>query len=296
MIHQNELLKSFSRGLIDRHDVEAIVLFGSMSRRIGSAGAADGYSDIDLHVITLSPTRLEKSDWAEYAPSGIVSHKCIRTAIGGVKKVTLLYREGEVDLVILPRKVMRFARLCLRTGLAKRMPLVAVPLNKLATIMSGGYTFLKGANEWSRFYSQVVDRMPGYRIDDIRAAELADAAVCDLLWIFRKVERGELIAAQRILHRCVLETNIELLHELRSRRGEVTFQQARRVELLVPSKELRCISLNAERTDVALRNESIRMYHGLRYLMSRLAPDWSVSNDVEARMSKLSSSALSFSD
>lgn len=284
MIDQKLLFENFRSWTSGRNDVEAAILFGSLSRSGIAAGGPDMYSDVDLHVITPCPQKVEQADWAALSPSGSVIHKCSRVTAGGAKKITILYREGEVDLVVLPRKVMRLARFLLRIGMARKLPVVARPLNDLATIMSGGYVFIKGAAAWSGFYSRVVAEMPGFRLLDQRIMEMADISVSDLLWVSKKLYRGELIAAQRVIHRFVLETNIELLHELRMRRGEVSFQQARRVEMLVSEIELDCISINAELSDGALRLQSLKLFNGLQYLMSRLVPEWSVSQDAVSQI------------
>jgi hypothetical protein len=61
---------------------------------------------------------------------------------------------------------------------------------------------------------------------------LAEAFVCDYVFTRRKVQRGELCAAQRWLHHQLAETNFRLLHELRLRCGKTSFPDARRLEQL----------------------------------------------------------------
>lgn len=284
MQFKSGLAECFCDLLVRRCDVEAVVLFGSMSRGLEMAGAADEYSDIDLHVITRSPAALEGLDWSTFLPSSILLHQCIRPALGGVRKITLLFSTGEVDLVILPKGMMIVARFLVRTGLSKSIPRLAVPMNNLATIMGGGYRFLKGERSWGRFYAEVVNEFPGFRIHNQRIVEMANVAISDMLWIRKKVARGELIAAQRVLHRFILETNIELLHELRLRRGEVTFQQARRVEMLLSRVEVDCIRVSAVLEEEAILRGVITMYRGLRYLLSDLVPEWSVGEEIELRI------------
>lgn len=282
MLSKFELLGAVSAGLTNDNDVDALILFGSMSRKSDVAGAADKYSDIDLHLITPNPSRFEDHNWAKYSPGGKVLLKCVRPVIGGIRKITILLPEGDLDIVVLPRKTMKVARLLLVTGIAKRIPKIALQLNNLATIMGGGLRFLKGENAWGVFYTRVVVDMPGFRLDNRRVVQMANVAVCDLIWIQKRLKRGELVAAQRILHRFVLETNIDLLHELRTRRGDATFQQARRVEVIVSPLELQCVSVNAKIAEEELHGQVIKMYRGLRYLMSALVPDWSVDSSIEA--------------
>lgn len=276
-----ELLAALERWLQSEHGVDAAILFGSQVRAAGAAAAADGWSDIDLHLVTSVATRLEKLDWAQAFPDRRLCLQVTRPATSGVRKVTLLFEDGEADLVLVPTAKLRLAALLMKLGLHRRIDFVAAGLNNLSTIMGGGYRFLKGESAWGGFLARVVAEMPGFRLDDVQARQLADTALCDLLWVLQKLERGELVAAQRILHRNVLETNVVLLHELRVRRGEPTFQQARRVERLVTPAQLAALHVSARLDPVALRGAAWGTLAGLKSLMTELVPAWSVPKGVE---------------
>jgi hypothetical protein len=72
----------------------------------------------------------------------------------------------------------------------------------------------------------------------------------------RKIARGELLTAQRMLHRELAETNFRLLHELKLRRGERSFPEARRIERVAAEAELAavsvCATLGAEALEAAV--------------------------------------------
>ncbi len=261
--------------------VDAAILFGSQVRQTGSAVAADGWSDVDLHIVTRAASKLEGMDWSQVLPGQNLCLQVARPATSGVRKVTLFFEDGEADLVLVPTAKLRLAKFAMSVGLHRRVGIVAAALNNLATIMGGGYRFLKGERAWGRFFARIVGEMPGFRLDDTQVQQLANTALCDALWVLQKLERGELVAAQRILHRSVMETNVVLLHELRTRRSEPTFQQARRVERLVTPGQLATQQVSARLVATELRAATWQALAGLKTLMAELVPAWSVPKGVE---------------
>jgi hypothetical protein len=174
----------------------------------------------------------------------------------------------------------------MRLGLHRRVGFVADALNTFATIMSGGYRFLKGERTWGAVYARVVAEMPGVRICDDDTRRLADSFLCDLLWVFQKLERGELVAAQRILHRALHETNVVLLHELRIRRVEITYQQARRVEQLAAPTQLATVQVSARLNKLEIAAAAWQARQGLDTLMRELTPDWRATARMQALLSR----------
>lgn len=280
------LLQAMEDWLRAQPAVKAAVLFGSQARARAAAAAADGWSDIDLHVITSEPRKMEQVDWARAFPDLHFILQIARPATGGVRKVTVLFTEGEVDLVLVPSGKFRLAGWALRCGLHRRIGFLRAALNNLATIMQGGYRCLKGEPDWGWIYARVVQDLPGFRLEDAEARQLADVFLTELLWVLQKLERGELVAAQRILHRSLLETNIVLLHELRTREGVATFQQARRVEQLVTPAELAAVRVDACLELAALRAAAWEAFGGLRSLMARLVPAWRVPEGMQALLER----------
>jgi hypothetical protein len=282
----NSLLPTVSTWFATMPNVHAVVLFGSQARASAAPAAADRWSDIDLHVIGSKLDRLVKTDWTRVFPEGHVCLQVLRPASGGVRKLTVLLAEGGIDMVLIPSVKLHLADFAFKLGLHRKIPSVNFALNDFATIMSGGYRFLKGEERWGRFYAHVVTEMAGCRVDDTNAHNLAEVFLCDLVWVLQKIERGELVAAQRVLHRNLLETNVVLLHELRLRKGLVTFREARRVERLVSSDLLSTVQLNGKLTPEELRGAAWHAFSGLRTLMAQLSPAWRVPHAMNELLAR----------
>jgi hypothetical protein len=259
--------------------VNGAILFGSQVRESTDAACGDEWSDIDIHIIGRNVYSLAATEWGRVFHNNQVCLQVVRPASGGVRKLTLLLERGEIDMVLIPSHVLALAGIAMRMHLHQKLSLIRNPLNDLATIIGGGYRFLKGQPKWGALYSKILN-LPGFRISDSDAVIRADTFLCDFVWVLKKIERRELVAAQRILHRNLLETNIVLLHELRLRRREPTFQQARRVEILLSPQELSVIRVNASLTLAGLRGGAWAALNGLRALMSQLVPSWRVPSQL----------------
>ena len=223
--------------------VSGLVLIGSRQRGAGDAvWRADAQSDWDFQIITSRPGTFERPEWTRglggIRDPGLCAPRSAR--IGGVPKVNLLYEGGEADFVVIPAKVIRRVRFL--TGLAGPPSQRAGParrqLQDLAVVIRPGWRFLKDTGQWDRFYRRAVAEVPDPRVGDELARQLAEGFVCDYVWTIRKIDRGELRAAQRMAHRELAETNFRLLHELKLRRGERTFPEARRLERIAGAAEL----------------------------------------------------------
>lgn len=288
---QSKILQSLEAWLRIEDAIKAAVLFGSQVREIDQPAAADAWSDVDLHLITNHTNRIKRTNWGKIFPELHFCMQVVRPATGGVSKVTLLFDEGEADLVLVPTLRLRVGRLAMKVGLQKNYEPMRQALNNLSTIMGGGYRFLKGAAEWEPFYASVTSKMPGFRLNDEEIENMAAVFLCDLLWTLQKIERGELIAAQRILHRSLAETNILLLHETRIRQNNTTYQQARRVEKLSSSVELRAVQISARLNREELRSAAWKTCAGLEYLMGELRPPWAIPLTMKKLLEPYSASA-----
>ena len=277
---QSELLSEISTCLKLESTIQAVVLFGSRARERGAA-AADVWSDFDLQVVTSSPRRLITADWSSMTKQELCM-QVLRPATSGVHKLTLLFSAGEIDVVIVPEWQLRLARLALTLGLHRKISRVSAALNNLSTIMGGGYQMLKGDRKWGAFYARVVAEVPGFRLSDRELVELAEIFACDFHWVLQKLQRGELVASQRILHRYLLETNIVLRHEARLRAGGPTFQQARRVEKLLSPEELWTVQGSARLDQRELFRAAFAAFSGLEALMRELVPNWKLPPAMQA--------------
>ena len=89
----------------------------------------------------------------------------------------------------------------------------------------------------------------------------------------RKIARGELVAAQRWLHAQLAETNFRLLHEVRRRRGQASFPDARRLELLATAEELGSVRIEATLEEGSLRAAAGQSATGCAALVRALVGD-----------------------
>ena len=256
-----------------------MVLFGSNARE---PLRINRWSDFDLHVITSAPWRFERMDWARVAPASEVCLTALRPATGGVQKLTVVFSRGQFDLVIVPQARIERVRRAFLRGVPALSPPVTSALNEMATCLRTGYRFLKGEAEWGAFYARVVSEMSGVRLNDTAIDQLANLFVCDLLWTLQKLERGELVAAQHVLHRQLSEVNLRLVRELRLREGKSlpSFGLGRRVEELLSRSELKRIRVDARLNRESLRRAVWNLYAGLCQLMGELRPSWSVPKSM----------------
>jgi hypothetical protein len=226
---------------VDREpSIRAVTLFGTQAQGRAAAG-----SDFDLQIVTAQPVRFEDRRWTSAIPAWSVRAYAVRDATGGARKVTLLLEGAEFDLVIVPAWSLSVARLLVRGGFHRRVPTLARALEPLAVVLRPAHQVLRGGPGWERFYARVVGEVPDPRLDRAAVLALAETAYVDLHWILGKVERGELIAAQRWLHRTPVEVNLRLLTESRRRRGLDPVFDGRRAESLLEPEELAEIRINA---------------------------------------------------
>jgi predicted nucleotidyltransferase len=266
----------------ERH-VVAVTLFGSRARSEQSEAGPDSLSDLDVQIVSSRPCFFATAEWTRVFAGHRRWAYVVRPASGGVTKATALFSPGiEVDAVIVPSRRLQLARLLVALGFHRRSHALARSLYELATVMRSGHRVLKGGPKWARFYSRVVEEVRGTRLDDDQAVMVAEEFVCDYTWVRLKIQRGELIAAQRVLHRSLAEINFRLLHELRLRRGHVSFREARRLERLLPPNDLARICVSAELTADSLVTATDRCAANFRSLLHDLiGASWNWPNDLK---------------
>jgi hypothetical protein len=227
--------------------VKGLILIGSKARPVNdTVWAADAQSDWDFQIISSQPQTFLDPGWAKSLGGLQMVAYASRTArIGGVPKINAVFQNTEADFVVLPAGILFLLKCLVRSGLHRRSEAVRRRLQDLALIIRPGWKFLKGASAWEPFYLNAVLEVPDPRLNDDDLRRLADGFVCDYVSIGRKINRGELIAAQRLMHRDLAETNFRLLHELRLRRGDRSFPEARRIELVASCHELEKVTVNA---------------------------------------------------
>lgn len=273
----DNLAETFSAWAATEASVSALTLFGSRAR-----DQADTSSDWDFQVITSNPDLFRTSAWT----SGLKGAKLLvyaprMTRFGGVPKVNMIFEGAEADLVVLPAGRLRVAKLLVGLGAHRRDGTLRLRLRDLAVAIRPGWTFLKGGGGWGSFYRRVVDEVDDPRLGDDEIRRLANVFVCDYVWARRKLERGELVAAQRMMHRELAETMLALSHELRLRRGEPTYPEGRRIEKLLGSGAASPGAISARLEPGELADASTRLRDAFCGLMDSLvAGSWAWPSGV----------------
>ncbi len=273
-----------TRWVLAEESIRSAVVFGSAARDQPGLPARDEWSDIDLHVGTSDPGRIEAVDWAEAVPGESFRFQVVRPATGGVRKATVLFAHGQIDLVLVPVARLRSVRTAMLRGRHREPGPLRGALDEMQTCLRSGYRFIKGEKAWGGFYRRVATEMAGVRLADAQVRHLADVALCDLLWILQKLNRGELAATQHLLHRSVAETNFRFARELRLRRAEPlpSFGLGRHVEELLAPAELARVQVSARLDPTELRAAAWRAFDALCSLTRDLVPSWRVPAGADA--------------
>jgi hypothetical protein len=252
--------------------IRAVVLIGSHVRETSDAVAgADAHSDWDFHIITSRPRMFADRVWTHALGAGDPLVYAMRDGVvGKVKRMTAIFRGAEADFVVLPAGQLRLVRLTAALGLHRHWNGIARVLADLAIVARPGYRFLYGAADWAPFYGRVVAEVADPRLEDDELLRLAELFSADYLWVRRKLDRGELLAAQRILHRSLAETNFRLLHEFKLRRGERSFPDVRRIERVATAVELAAVTVAAEPTACSIRAALEKSADTCRSLMASM--------------------------
>lgn len=251
--------------------VRGLVLIGSQVRSTEDVvWRSDEQSDWDFQIITSRPELFETREWTQALGRGVHLYAVRRAAIGGVPKIAALFHGAEADLVIVPANLFSVLKIAVSLGLHRRSAWLRRRMQELAVVIRPGWKFLKGAQQWEPFYRRVLAEVADPRLSDEEIGNLANGFVCDYVWTERKIARGELIAAQRMLHRSLIETNIRFLHELKLRRGERTFPEARRAERVSSDDQLNLLRVSAACEPATLRDALETSASSCRQLVSLL--------------------------
>lgn len=212
--------------------VELLVAIGSRVRSPGTDGAADRRSDWDYQLASSRPEILDRSTWLSALGVEVHAYAVRIGRLGSSAKISAVTDRGELDLVILPAEALRVLTTAMSRPASSWPPQLLPALTDLATVLAGGFRLLKGEATHGALLARIAREVPVTRLDDAAVRTESEGFVCDYVSTWRKVERGEWIAAQRWLHHQLAETNLRLLHELRLRRGEASFPDGRRLERL----------------------------------------------------------------
>ena len=208
------------------------VLIGSHARAGDALTGADAGSDWDFQLATTAPERFADGAWLAALGLPPLAYALRPGRLGSALKATAVTARGELDIVVLPAEPLRGLARLVMGGAPPADPAARQALTDLAAVLAGGYRILKGEAEFGPFYARVAGTIPPARLGDAELRRIADGFVCDYVALRRRLARGELLAARRALHHQLADVNARLLHELRLRRGQSSFPDARRLERL----------------------------------------------------------------
>jgi hypothetical protein len=223
-----------------------MIIVGSRAHRLGGIGSADRWSDWDFQIVTSQPKQFRTRDWTHEAGLSLPISYVERTGrLGHTAKISAVFAEGDLDLVLIPARRLLVLKWLLAVGIAGRVPRAQHALNDLSLVLRAGHHFVKSSRKWEKFFCRVISNGSPPWINDDEICVMANGFVCDYLSTRQKILRGEYLAAQRWLHINLGEANFRLLHELNLRSGGATFHDGRRIEATAQHQWRDAIAIDA---------------------------------------------------
>ena len=228
----NDVVSRIAAWAEARPDITALVQIGS---RVQAGAGADAWSDFDFHLITRRPDAYrDPSVLRELGDCWMASAQPV---FGGATKATVILAGAvEADFVVLANWELRAAFAALRfPGLAALWPpLLRAGVRDLKIVACPGWRVVKGGPAWERRYARLGPDTPWPPLNQTQFREICAAYWTTLVWVTKKIERGELRAAQREFHRTLLEKTWLLLEqEARDARARAR-PEARHAEQWLP--------------------------------------------------------------
>ncbi len=270
-----DLGQRFVQWATRQEHIKGIVHIGSYVRLANLVGSADLYSDWDFQIISSTPEVFENP--SEFTSE--IGHPVAVAARGGrlgaVRKVTILFSDGEIDIVVIPLLQVTQALTLVKSRSYFYQPSILNSLEDLAAVLVGGYKIIKGDKSIIDLYLFIQSNVPAPRLSDDAIRTAADGFVCDYVSTIRKLQRGEFLAAQRWIHHYLAEVNFRLAHEMRQRRSLSTFPDARRIEQLGDESLRISLEVRAELTRESLTDAAQKCAWTLRELVrSMIGAGW----------------------
>lgn len=230
--------------MIRPQSVRCAVLFGSYARSVFCKEApADYLSDIDLQFIVSRPPSFSDSSWLP----NILQRRCVGYAVrrvsGNVDKVTIVFDGQQADIVLLHFSKLVIVRTLFIAGLDGRVGFLKNSLRDFADIMRYDHLIIKGKIAWARFYQKAAALGGRARLTNAEAARLVELAIVDGKLALTKIGRGEHYAAHRCLNGVIVNTGLQLVNEIRERKGLHPVYRGRRVERRLFPDELEVLSM-----------------------------------------------------
>jgi hypothetical protein len=248
-----------------------MIIVGSRAHQPGDVSRADEWSDWDFQIVTSKPQLFETQDWTRAAglPQPLI-YVNRRGRLGHTDKVSAIFAEADLDLVLIPAGQLLALRWLILTGLAGYMPRARSAIKDLSTVLRHGHHFVKKNLKLEKLYAYLTSTSILEFLEDDVICQIADGYVCDYVSTFQKVRRGEFLAAQRWLHVNLSEAIFRLLHERNLRAGDKSFLDGRRIESIVSTEWREAVTIEAFPNSVSLYRALDKSAHTLRRLMSSL--------------------------
>jgi len=222
-----------------RSDIDVLVQIGS---RVQPGAVVDEWSDYDYQLITPRPGAFLSGDFAREL--GHCWTLSAQKAFGGFSKVTAVYADAlEADFVILRTWEVALA------ATANRFPrssfLWPEPLRRgiedLRCVAGRGARIIKGGERWERRYGSLTPFARPMTQPEFLA--LIEVFWARAVWVAKKIERGECLAAQRAIHADLFEPTLRLLEVEALLAGSAARPEARAAERWLASPRLSALNI-----------------------------------------------------
>jgi Streptomycin adenylyltransferase len=239
---------SLSRWAHAQADIRALVQIGS---RVQEGAGADSWSDYDYQLITSSPRKYRDGSFSEkLGPCWAFGSRMV---FGNSLKVTAVFEGAlEADFVVLRHIEVLIAVTALRWPQTARLwPRALVRgVADLRGVVGSGWKMIKGGAAWERRYSRVSYYSNPLTEDEYN--QWCGEFWSQLVWVAKKVGRGEYRAAQRGIHEHLLENTLRMLEQEALLGGLRAYPRGRRAELWMNPEQLRATDLSSRPERAAL--------------------------------------------
>lgn len=217
-------------------DIKALVQIGS---RVKNDGTADEWSDFDYQLVTTNPDRYRSGEFAREL--GTCWAVGLEHTFGDVMKVTAVYEGAlEADFIVLRHSELVLATTMLKwPGTSGMWPgPLRIGISRLRGAAGTGWKVIKGGAAWEKRYARLTPCE--FPMTESEFKSLCGEFWVQAVWAAKRIQRGELIASQRTIHRYLLEACLRMFQEEAVVSGRKAYPRGRRAEswLTAPQAEV----------------------------------------------------------